>query len=159
MWTSVQYLGCSSKPGGCLILVETAGISRSSRLKARIRSQARRMRREFPALPASRVFASRKLRSKLKSHPKPGGCLILVVGVDPGSTSGRSMPDCESSRSAESCRKVLEPDPLIIKVRRFPNPSDPLLPIKQRQTPPHVTCAQPQPCAPGQESPPTIGGS
>ena len=51
-------------------VVEAAGISRSSRLQARIRSQARRMRREFPARPASPGFGSRKRRSKLKSHPK-----------------------------------------------------------------------------------------
>jgi len=67
--TSKKYRPCGRH---LFEVVEAAGISRSSRLQARIRSQARRMRREFPARPASRCFNSRKRRSKLKSHPKNG---------------------------------------------------------------------------------------
>jgi hypothetical protein len=51
-------------------VVERKGISRSSRLQARIRSQACRMRHEFPAHPASRRFDYHGLRSKLKKPLK-----------------------------------------------------------------------------------------
>ena len=56
--------------------MEAAGISRSSRLQARIRSQARRMRREFPTRPASHGFGSRKLRSLQKNTALAGGIFL-----------------------------------------------------------------------------------
>ncbi|CAM8656010.1 hypothetical protein MCEGEM3_00207 [Oxalobacteraceae bacterium] len=57
-------------------VVEAAGISRSSRLQARIRSQARRMRREFPVRPASRGFGSHHLRSPQKNTALAGGIFL-----------------------------------------------------------------------------------
>ena len=57
-------------------MVEAAGVSRSSRLQARIRSQARRVRREFPVRPASRRFASRCLRSPQKNTALAGGIFL-----------------------------------------------------------------------------------